>query len=122
MTRLNAFFTAPITDPTLLFVLTPEEIYKIIMLSDRNVSDATGNAPPVTLTQVLKLKNLISMEINFANQSVCVLEDYEIFCYKISNFIDKWKLPNPDFLPLDCEFAPSFTMILILTHCLYPPP
>ncbi|KAG5677308.1 hypothetical protein PVAND_007077 [Polypedilum vanderplanki] len=89
---------SPITEPTLLFVLTPQEIYKIILPSDRNNSE---NTSPVTLTQVLKLKNLITMEVNFSNHTVCVLEDYEIFCYNVSNFMDKWKMPNPDFLPLE---------------------
>jgi hypothetical protein len=57
------------------------------------------NFTPVTLTEVLKLNAPISMEIDFHNRSVCVLENFEIFCYNASNFLQKWKLPNPDFLP-----------------------
>lgn len=39
------------------------------------------------------------MEIDFFNRSVCVLENFEIFCYNASDFLQKWKMPSPDFLP-----------------------
>jgi hypothetical protein len=106
--------TAPTTsEPTLLFVLTPQDFYKIILPSSRNNSE-TENPSPVTLTQVLKLKNLITMEVNFANHTVCVMEDFDIFCYNVSNFMDKWKLPKPDFLPLfECELQ------LLILHYIF---
>lgn len=63
-------------------------------------SDEIQNPSPVTLTQVLKLKNVITMEANFLNHTVCVMENFDIFCYNASNFLDKWKMPAPDFLPL----------------------
>lgn len=45
------------------------------------------------------------MEIDFANHSVCVLENLEINCYNISNVLQKTKLPTPDFLPaFSCKF------------------
>lgn len=89
-------FTAPASDPTLLFVLTSKKIYKILLPNERN---ATADPSPVTLTQVLKLNAPISMEINFLNRTVCVLENFEIYCYNASDFLHKWKLPHPDFLP-----------------------
>ena len=98
---MKNIFTEPPTEATLLFILTPEQIYKIILPSDRSMdSDEVENPSPVTLTQVLKLKNVITMEVNFLNHTVCVMENFDIFCYNASNFLDKWKMPAPDFLPL----------------------
>ncbi|CRL03072.1 CLUMA_CG016407, isoform A [Clunio marinus] len=96
---------SPVSDPTLLFVLSSKKIYKIILPSERNSSSSDMSAP-VTLTQVLKLNAPISMEINFLNHSVCVLESFEIYCYNASDFLQKWKLPSPDFLPA-FETTPS---------------
>lgn len=97
-------FTAPVSNPTLLFVLSSKNIYKLILPSERNNSIAESLSS-FTLTQVLKLNAPISMEINFLNNSVCVLENLDIICYNASNFLDKFKLPNPDFLPaFECEF------------------
>lgn len=97
-------FTAPASEPTLLFVLSSKNIYKITLPSERKSSVAEDFAP-VAITQGLKLNAPISMEINFLNHSVCVLEDFEINCYNPSNFAEKWKLPNPDFLPaFECKF------------------
>ncbi|KAL7046079.1 hypothetical protein ACKWTF_002468 [Chironomus riparius] len=40
------------------------------------------------------------MEVDIRNHSVCVLENFEIYCYNVSNFMNKWKLPPPDFMPI----------------------
>lgn len=96
-------FTAPASEPTLLFVLSSKNIYKITLLERK--SSVAEDFAPVAITQGLKLNAPISMEINFLNHSVCVLEDFEIICYNPSNFAEKWKLPNPDFLPaFECKF------------------
>lgn len=95
------FFTEPPTDPTLLFILTPEHIFKIVLPPNTLLdSEELENPSPAILTQVLKLKNVITMEVNFMNRTVCVLENFDIFCYNVSNFMDKWKMPAPDFFPL----------------------
>jgi hypothetical protein len=90
--------TAPASDPTLLFILSAKNIYKIILPNERN-SSSSENFEPAPLTSVLKLKAPIGMEIDYFNRSVCVLENFEIFCYNASDFLQKWKMPSPDFLP-----------------------
>jgi hypothetical protein len=95
----------PPTEPTSLLILTPNEILKINLPSDKSTDSdgVTQNKNPVNLTQVLKRNKLIAMEVNFWNHTVCVLENIiDIFCYNISNFSDAWKLPVPDFIP-ECE-------------------
>ena len=97
---MNQYFfnLDPPSEPKALFVLTSNEMYRIILPKHRNntVEDLSS---PVTLTEVLKLKNPISMELDFNNHSVCVLENSEIICYNTSNFLQKWKLPSPDLFP-----------------------
>jgi hypothetical protein len=105
MFKISNFSTAPASDPTSLFVLSSKKIYKIVLPSERNIS-LSDNQSPVTLTQVLKLNAPISMEMDFLNHSVCVLENFEINCYNASDILHKkWKLPQPDFLPtFECRF------------------
>lgn len=73
-------------------------MYRIILPKHRN-NTADDLSTPVTLTEVLKLKNPISIELDFNNHSVCVLEHSEITCYNTSNFQQKWNLPSPDLFP-----------------------
>lgn len=91
----------PPNEPTSLFILNPEEIHKIILPSKRK-SDSfeIEISPRIKPMQVLKLKNLITMEVNFQNNTLCVMENFDIFCYNVSNFLDKWKLPTPDIMPI----------------------
>lgn len=94
----------PPSEPKALFVLTSNDMYRIILPKHRN-NTAEDLSSPVTLTEVLKLKNPISMELDFNNHSVCVLENSEIICYNTSNFLQKWNLPSPDLFPnLECKF------------------
>lgn len=41
------------------------------------------------------------IEISVTNNTICVLERSEIFCYNVSNFEQKWKLPHPEFFPIN---------------------
>lgn len=58
--------------------------------------------------QVLKV-NGRSMEGNFLNQTVCVLDSFEIHCHNTSHLPQKWQLPIPDLLPsIKCKL--KFTL------------
>lgn len=93
-----------------MFVLTANEIHRITLPNNRNNTN-DDNTSPVTLTQVLKLKNPTCMEVSFRNQSVCILENSEINCYNSSNFLEKWKLPTPGLFP-NMECNNNFDLII----------
>lgn len=79
-------------------------MYKIILPSEQNAT-LTETPVPISFTQTLNLNAPISMEVNFPNRSICVLEKFEIFCYDSGNFDKFWKLPSPDFFPaFESEF------------------
>lgn len=93
--------TAPATAPTLLFVLTAKKLSRIEMPKERTrkiISTAK-------VTQDLPLKAPVSLEIDFLNNTACVLDELEIFCYNSSNLLQKWKLPSPGMFPaFECKF------------------
>lgn len=103
-------FPEPPSEPTQLFVLTPNQIYKIILPSNNNNnmsmdSDEIENPSQATVTQMLNLKDVITMEVNFKNRSLCYLINFDITCVNVSNINDQWQMPKPDFLPLyESEF------------------
>lgn len=84
------------TNSLFIVLLSAKELVKLVLPRDQNIDIETNKGVGI---QLLQLRSPISMDINYQNETACVLENSEITCYNSSNFQNKWVLPVPDLFP-----------------------